>query len=505
MKSLICPLLMVLAAHTNAELAPPAVSTPVHSAKSMLGGLAGAADTQFGSLGYAAFGSDPAPTAWDEGVGVFERAGGKYLSVGFQRFNNALVMQGVNANGSIDTGYGVNGRIVYTAGMSLVEDSVLDPQGRVLVLGNVLNAALESDPVLCRFTINGQKDLSFNGTGCITLAPGLSNANDFATSMATDAAFIYVAGTTTIDEADTDFFVMKVRSSDGLIQSNFGTSGVRRIAFDLNQNGFDFDGATAIARGLGPDVAFVFVGGYARTINDRDVAIAKLNIFDGSLDTNFCPNTTVCPGSQVLAGKMHRTLVSSFGPNQDTVQALVPTANGGVYVIAKQNRGESASTIGLDRIRVDRIVGATGAADGVQRNTTTILNYLDVEDAKLDANANLLLAGSTASNSSGNLGQVIFVKRILPTLADDPTFADFLGSLGAVGLYVFNKQNDAQDTENRPAKFIFDAAGKIVISATRLWRRDVPANVFDYDNAVFRLRGTDPVVSEMIFKSGFEN
>lgn len=502
---LVLPTLAVAApGHKGAEL-PPVFQS--------LGGLPGDLDTSFNTSGRVTIAVDPTPTLEDHGIIVAPRVSGGYLVYGFLPPTGDLAVTALNDGGSVDTSFGINGRIIYDRQFLTVEAATIDNNGRVIIVGNSREPGSPSsdfDPYVCRFTTGGQPDSAFGGTsGCVLYPIDIvANGADYATAVTTDAGSIYVAGQVQLDTSDDfDLLALRMRSTDGTLITAFSGDGIATIPFDVNslEAGGDTDGALAIARDSGTGL---YIAGYADNDGDfdNDWVIAKIDVFSGSYVTSFCTNTTDCPGSERLNGRRHLPIITTFGQNSEQIQGMTFGADGNLVVAIQKHlpfNGDWSQVI--ETIKLNPTTGATIAG---QSDVRFLQRYVRLEDIALDAAGNVLLSGVTSQNL-GLFGadpqRVMFVSRLTPTLAADTSFTNFLGSPSASTLIDFPRNPNASVVDHRSEEMLIDVNQRILVAGSRLWRRDVPTNVFDYDHAVFRLNGGSAApAGPNIFANGFE-
>lgn len=503
------PLLLVSTLGLAAEPGKPdGAQPPIFE---LLGSLPGGLDTSFNTTGKVTIAVDPTPTLEDHALISAPRAGGGYFVYGYLPPSGDLVVNARTDAGANDTSFGVNGRVIHGADFLTVEDALIDNLGRVIIVGNTRPPGapvLAFDPYLCRFLATGFPDTSFGvGGGYCRSYPvnAVADGSDYATAATTDGGAIYVAGQVQRDtQNDYDFLVLKIRDSDGTLVTAFNSDGILYIPFDLNgaQTGGDVDGALAIARDGGTGL---YVGGYADNDGDfdNDWVVAKVDIFSGSYVSSFCPSTTECPGSERLGGRRHQPIITSFGGNSEQVQDFAIGADGNlVTVIQRYSQVNGNSVLQIETIKLNPASGATIAG---QRDARTYLNFASVGAIAVDAAGNLVQSGVTSAAEGADPQRVIFVTRLTPTLAGDTTFATGLGGgPSASTLIDFPRASNSTLLDHSNESLVLDASGRIVVTGSRLWRRDTGSNIFDYDHAVFRLNGGNGASGPNIFANGFD-
>ncbi len=289
----------------------------------------GSLDTSFGNAGKVITPIGPSED-WGESVAI--QADGKILLGGFSHngTNRDFALVRYNADGSLDSGFGTDGKVITPIGGS--DDwgygVAIQADGKILLGGRSYNGS-NYDFALVRYNTDGSLDTSFSGDGMVTTGFGSSSA-DAAYSVALQAdGKILLAGDSNV--AGTYDFALVRYNSDGSLDTSFsgdgklttpvGTSsdysgtvavqpdgkilqgGASSGDFALvryNANGtldatFDGDGKLTTAIGafsdwgenltVQPDGKIVF-GGRASNGVDEDFALVRYNT-DGSLDTSF--------------------------------------------------------------------------------------------------------------------------------------------------------------------------------------------------------------------------
>ncbi len=182
-----------------------------------------------------------------------------------------------NTDGSVDSSFGVNGRVMTQVGSShdYAYDMVILDDDKIVLTGSTHNSTIV-DGILVKYTANGQLDASFGNNGIVIT--DFTGATDvFTTIAATTDGKIVVGG-----------------------YSNNGTTGKREFALArYNADGtldpsFDGDGLLTIEEFLGQMYSIqllsqnqiMFVGG---TGGGSRVALGKINA-DGTRDNNFGTN-----------------------------------------------------------------------------------------------------------------------------------------------------------------------------------------------------------------------
>lgn len=199
----------------------------------------GTIDTGFGQNG------DGATGAGQAGWSIKGLADGSILIGGSYSLNNSAVMcvTKLNANGSILTSFGANGRAIAnfygrgSFGRAFRVD--VDRFGNVIAGGiaRAKNAGLnENDFAAARFTSGGQLDTTFNGTGMVTYDfAGLNNNGRSIVTQALDGKLI-ITGSAQLSSTDSADFALVRFNYDGSVDTTFGNNG--RMTTNFNRSDY---------------------------------------------------------------------------------------------------------------------------------------------------------------------------------------------------------------------------------------------------------------------------
>lgn len=213
-----------------------------------------------------------------DGLDIAVQADGKILVAGhaFNVNGDFFSVTRLNTNGSLDSTFGNNGTAAISFGfIDFFSDMVLQPDGKIILMGNADVSSSNPYPALVRFNSNGVLDNTFDGDGRVTTQ--IEGLNGSALALQTDGK-ILVSGS-----LSGDFAVLRY-NSNGSLDTSFSGDGVVITSFGPNS-----DAANDLI--VQPDNKIIAVGETAvgQTLNDLDIAVARYNT-DGSLDTTFGNN-----------------------------------------------------------------------------------------------------------------------------------------------------------------------------------------------------------------------
>ncbi len=186
-----------------------------------------------------------------------------------------------NADGSVDTSFGVNGEAIVSLGdrQDSPRDVLVQADGKIVLTGSVSIGSTDTDIGIVRLNADGSLDTGFNGSGKLVVP--FSNALDFPSSvLAQPDGKLVVAGTAP-GEGGIDLAVLRV-NADGSLDTGFGNGG--KLVLPVGP-GVDAVGtATLLASGK------ILLTGSSRSgadaASDYDMSLVRLNA-NGTLDTSF--------------------------------------------------------------------------------------------------------------------------------------------------------------------------------------------------------------------------
>jgi uncharacterized delta-60 repeat protein len=221
----------------------------------------------------------------DGASSVAIQADGKIVVVGRSASDFALARY--NTNGSLDTSFSGDGRVATDFGYSLANDVTIQPDGKIVAVGETNTGSNGINFGLARYNVDGSLDTSFDGDGL--LATDILSEFDSARSVAMQPDGKIVAGGTTWNNQDDNLLVLARYNPDGSLDPTFDGDG----QFDGGGKVWDYNSAShaAYAVAIQPDGKIVTAGyggqGYPNYI--FDFAIARYDS-DGSDDTSFHGN-----------------------------------------------------------------------------------------------------------------------------------------------------------------------------------------------------------------------
>jgi uncharacterized delta-60 repeat protein len=290
----------------------------------------GSLDPSFGSGGLVTtdFGST------DQAFAIALQGDGKIVTAG--RRGSDVIVARYNADGSQDTLFASNGRVVTNFGATeLALALVIQPDGKIVVAGRTNKPAPNGnfDFALARYEVGGAIDNTFGTLGLVTTDFGGSVDRAFAMALQPDGKLV-VAG-----DSDANFALARY-NSNGSLDAGFGSAGKVITSFG------GIDQASAVI--VQPD-GKILVAGQTDTGISIDFALARY-MPDGSLDGAF--------------GTGGRVVTNFTGASDDLAAAVVLQSDGKIVV-----GGTSDDNFALARYTPGGILDSTfGGAGTVTTN-----------------------------------------------------------------------------------------------------------------------------------------
>jgi uncharacterized delta-60 repeat protein len=237
----------------------------------------GSLDTGFGANGKVQI---PVTAESNQSKSVVQQPDGKLVLGGYST-NAGLCLTRLNADGSLDTGFGNGGTAIVdaTAGYDYGNSLIVQSDGK-LVLGGYTRQGGVYDYLLIRLNPDGSLDTSFDGDGKLQIDVG--GSNDYGYSLIQQADGKLVLAGTSAGLEDYDYSVIRL-NSNGSLDNGFGTGGKAVISVAPGAD-------TAYALIQQADGKLVLAGASrSSTGDDYDFSLIRLNT-DGSLDTGLTQN-----------------------------------------------------------------------------------------------------------------------------------------------------------------------------------------------------------------------
>lgn len=340
---------------------------------------AGDLDTSFGIAGNADTG------VFGTAKAVALLPDGKLILAGDPGPNNSnpdFIVARLNADGSIDTGFGTSGKVVTNIkGLDLANAVVIQGDGKIVVGGEAeASNSSFSDFALLRYHPNGSVDPTF-GNGQF-VRTDFSGSSDTLRSMVIQTDQKIVGVGTTLHPDMGSLLALVRYNSDGSLDSTFGVGGRVTTSFPnflpkVNKVVIQPDGKILVVGGVAPSASSSF-----------DFVVLRYNS-DGSLDSGF--------------GVGGKVFTDFFGRDDEATSIAIQT--NGKIVVAGRALATDLMRFGVARYNAD---GTPDQTFGTGGSTTTAFGasvwagvVLIQPDDKLVVVGSLSTSLSTFENGTG--------------------------------------------------------------------------------------------------------
>jgi uncharacterized delta-60 repeat protein len=348
--------------------------------------------------------------------------------------NSALLK--LSENGSIDSTFGVNGRVIYSYGPSVgsrIRSLIIDQNEKIIAIGEAYNYEnLSFDMAAVRFNSNGSLDSSFGVFGNVKI--DFQGRNDFGTcSILLPDGKILIAGNAMNSEGITNFSMMRL-TSDGALDSSFGNAG--KIILSIN-SGYN---ETFENLHLLEDQSILAVGTSA-----GDFAVLKFNASGNTIQSfGNLGHTTIDfdnyqdNGFEIMVDNQNRILLGGYGSD---------VALGGLFHAA------------LVRLTPNGELDESFGTQGKWINTLS-QNQSEIYSMQFLPNGKLQIAGANIPLNQSDvqpfLARIIIDNSTGISAEKNPNNKIFPNPVNDI-LHVCNS------TENEPFK-IYDFKGRFILS-----------------------------------------
>lgn len=320
------------------------------------------------------------------------QADGRIVVAGASRSGTLPVVARVNANGSLDSTFSGDARVVVATGggATSLTDVVVQADQKIVVAGTtILNAHFLV--TVARLLSDGSPDPSFGGTGTMTLPLEAREELTPLMALQPDGRLLLACATYGLDYDLTR--VVRLLPS-GQLDPSFGAAGSVMV-------GAGGDDLTFMAFTLQPDGRSIVVGRRRRPPNVLDIVVVRLTA-SGALDTTFGTGgvATIFPDADHAPAKV---LVQSDGRIVVTGALEVSAGNRDPWVLRLMPNGQPDGSYGLQGYR---LISGVAGDEGVYGATLQSFDRL------------LLAAGAGPASLTNPL-----IRRLTNAGNLDPTFS----------------------------------------------------------------------------------
>jgi uncharacterized delta-60 repeat protein len=341
----------------------------------------------------------------DQATSVDIQEDGRIVVAGFSNnepfeFSDTLVDFSairLNPDGSLDTSFGVYGKIIIPAGRQAdrVADIAIQPDGKILLAGEAYNGT-DSEFAVIRLNYNGSLDNTFDNDGKV-LADIVTGPDHLSSMSLQNDGKILLAGS-----GESDYLVVRL-ITDGSFDSSFANDG--KLTIDV---GSMFDYANDITT---DSSGKILAAGYSSTGPGRygfsnDFSVVRLHP-DGTPDSTFSED-----------GK----LIIPIGPINGSIdegKCITTDKTGSIYIAGSTALNLENVDFAVVKLNVNGIVDSTFSADGIQ--SFQVGNANDIATASAVLPEGKIIVGGY---SQGIDGDDFSVLKLMPDGSPDSSFGN---------------------------------------------------------------------------------
>lgn len=131
-----------------------------------------------------------------------------------------------DAAGVLDQTFGTNGTI--SVGSATPSATVIQPDGKIVLAGVILGGQGYSDIVVIRLNPNGTFDSGFGSNGRVIITTSPYNEWAATIAVAPDGKIVIAGSKMILESGQTDFLIARLNPSENL-DTSFGTNGAATV------------------------------------------------------------------------------------------------------------------------------------------------------------------------------------------------------------------------------------------------------------------------------------
>ncbi len=308
--------------------------------------ITGTLDAAFGAAGIVS-----APVGTGDAViqSIAIQTDGKIVAAGysFAASNHEFALARFNADGSLDAGFGTNGKVTTPIGTYGVAYAVaVQTDGKIVAVGQGYSGSTYVF-ALARYNADGTLDTGFGTNGKVLTPIGAADSYAYAVALQTDGRIV-AAGQSYTGSGYS--FALARYNPDGTADAGFGTNGIVVTAIG------SYDAVNGLV--IQSD-GKIIAAGYSDNGSQYVFALARYNS-SGTLDASFGQNNN---------GKV----MTPIGSKDDEAYAVAIQADGKIVATGYSNGG-TCDLFALVRYNAD---GTLDTGFGTNGNVTTGLGSSD--------------------------------------------------------------------------------------------------------------------------------
>jgi uncharacterized delta-60 repeat protein len=363
----------------------------------------GSLDNTFGTNGLVSTFISSGDNTNDKAYSVAIQPDGKIVVAGYSNdttggsIYSAFAVARFNPNGTLDNTFGTKGSVRTFinggGGIDVGRHVLIQPNGKIVVVGMSLIISVFYDLGVARFNSDGKMDNTFgtNGTTSVTAIGDPYDYNSFSCALQPDGKIVVAGSSISFDNVSNVPFTVARLNSNGTLDNTFGVNGTSGTYISGGDSTNDVCNSVSIQ----PDGKIVLAGYSGRAsltlINDIAFAVARFDS-NGTKDRTFGTNGTV------------RAYINGTDSTSDRAYSAAIQSDGKIVV----GGGSSSSLLGQSTFAIARF-DSNGTKDSTFGTngtvTTTFGSDMNVSDAAMSIALQTdgkILAGGYSQIASGS-------------------------------------------------------------------------------------------------------
>jgi uncharacterized delta-60 repeat protein len=342
----------------------------------------GTLDTTFGVGGMSVM--DVGSTS-DTAYAIAIQSSGKIVVAGESRIGTAqpdFAMIRLNADGTLDTSFGVNGRTMtdFSGGNDSGRSIALMSDGRIVLAGSATVGSVKRFAV-SRYSADGVIDPTFNGNGKATTLFTSGSAVANAVVVLSDGSIVAAGAATNLTTGNSDYAAVRYLGT-GAVDTTFGTSGW----FTLNMGGSG-------------EAAYAMV-----KTSDGKLLIAGNNLDNSTGASDFCLVRISTSGAVDSTFGTNGSVVTDFYGEYDQPTSMT-LATDGKIVVAGMATLSGVTSIGVARYSSDGVADASFGSGGKSYQAFGPMDA--ATGVVVDSGGHILVGGYSLSATTGRYDFVV--------------------------------------------------------------------------------------------------
>lgn len=199
----------------------------------------GTLDTTFGINGKVTI---SVRTMDDAALSMGIQSDGKIVLGGYSYFKTGLsiltdiALVRFNTNGTLDTTFGLGGKVITKIGMSsLAKELLILDDNKILICGCTWNSS-SYDFALVRYNSEGSLDATFGMNGIVTTSIGSGNDYGNCILLQSDNKILVAGSTSSVIDGSKSSFALVRYDFNGSLDNTFGSNGIVATALDTTSS-----------------------------------------------------------------------------------------------------------------------------------------------------------------------------------------------------------------------------------------------------------------------------